>query len=452
MSKSRLIFVSVAAVLIIVLIGGFLYWFKGVPHKPKEVTLTFWGVFDDSDNYSGLIAAFKNDQLMQERSPKDVAIEYRKFEYEDYEKSLRDAWSRGQGPDIFLIHNTWLPNYQEYITPYPQADKDDMNFDLYKQSFMSVATYDFTRGGQIYAAPLSIDTLALYYNKDILEEYYRENPSESNILEPPTTWSDFIDRVGVVTKKDEWGNLQRAGAAMGTANNINRSTDILYLIMLQTGTQMVSDDFTKAEFAKTTTADGSVYNPGERSLEFYTDFANPKKKIFTWNRQKDYSIDEFAEGDVAMMLGYSYLIGSLEKKSPNLNYGIAPAPQLAQAQKPLNYANYWGLSVPRFSKDTKTAWDFIKFASERENVATYLSSTKRPTARADLVTWQEQEMPELATFIRQGLSAKSWYQANPDAIEKIFLEMIEKINYNSSTISRAINDAAKEVTNLMRGI
>ena len=450
MSKSRLIFVSVAAVLIVILIGGFYIWFKG--GKPKEVTLTFWGVFDDSDNYSGLIANFKQDQLMKKRNPKDVTIEYKKFEYEDYERSLRDAWNLGQGPDIFLIHNTWLPQYQQHIYPYPQTKNSEINYDLYVQSFMPVTTNDFTRGGQIYAIPLSIDTLALYYNKDILEALYRENIDGATILEPPLTWSDFIDRVGVVTEKDEWGNLQKGGAALGTANNINRATDILYLIMLQTGTKMVSDDYTRADFARTTTVEGAAYNPGERSLEFYTDFANPRKKVYTWNRKKDYSIDEFSEGDVAMMLGYSYLIGSLEKKSPNLNYGIAPAPQLAQAQQPVNYANYWGLSVPRFSKNIETAWDFIEFSSKRDNVAAYLGSTKRPTARVDLVTWQQQEMPELAVFAGQGHSARSWYQSSSDAIEKIFLEMIEKISLSKATISRAINDAAKEVTNLMGGI
>ena len=151
-----------------------------------------------------------------------------------------------------------------------------------------------------------------------------------------------------------------------------------------------------------------------------------------------------------MMLGYSYLIGTLEKKNPNLNYGIATAPQITESQKPVNYANYWGLSVPRFSQNTTIAWDFIKFASSQNSAQYYLNNTKRPTARLDLVTWQEQTMPELAVFARQGLTAQSWYQIKPDKIEKIFLDMIEKINLNQTTIPKAINDAAKEINLLMR--
>ena len=32
-----------------------------------------------------------------------------------------------------------------------------------------------------------------------------------------------------------------------------------------------------------------------------TDFANPKKSVYTWNVQQHYSIDAFIEGKVAMM-------------------------------------------------------------------------------------------------------------------------------------------------------
>jgi multiple sugar transport system substrate-binding protein len=449
MSKSKLIFAGVTVFLIIFLVGGFALWFKSFG-KPEEVTLTFWGVFDDPSSYAGIIGSFKQEQLALKRNPKDVTIEYKKFEYGSYEKELDDAWDIGQGPDIFLIHNTWLPKYQSDISPFPPPKKEGMNYESYTQSFMPVATQDLTRSGQIFAFPLSVDTLALYYNKDILQEYYQQNLEEPEILKPPTTWTELIDRLEVVTDKDEWGTLGKAGMALGTASNINRASDILSLIMLQTGTKMVSDDFASAAFDRTTTVDGAAYNPGEKSLEFYTSFADPTKTVYTWNNKKDYSIDEFAEGDVAMMLGYSHSIGSLQKKSPNLNYGIAPVPQLAQAKNSVNFANYWGLSVSRFSQNKELAWEFIEFASRYKNVWDYLTRTNRPTARIDLIANQESEMPEISIFAKQGRTAKTWYQADSGETERIFLEMIDKIVFTKSTISRAINDAAKEVTALMR--
>ena len=91
--------------------------------------MNFWGVFDDGDKYAPLIAKFQQEYLKQRGNPK-VIINYKKFDYGTYRKDLKDAWSAGQGPDIFMIHNTWLPTYEQYIAPYNQIRKNDMNIDL----------------------------------------------------------------------------------------------------------------------------------------------------------------------------------------------------------------------------------------------------------------------------------------------------------------------------------
>jgi multiple sugar transport system substrate-binding protein len=450
MSKSRLIFFSVVGFLVIILVGGFYIWFKG--GKPKEVTLNFWGVFNDADQYSGLIAKFRQEQLALKRSPKKITINYKKFaSYEEYERALVEAWTgKIKGPDIFMIHDTWLPNYQQYIYPYPQTNKSPMNAQLYQQTFMPVASYDFLRNGQIYAIPLSIDTLALYYNKDILDEMYRNNPDEAWVLNAPKTWDDVIKLAEYTAQKDEWGNIGRSGIALGTANNIKRAQDILSLIMLQSGTQMVADDFLSTTFDRTVTVSGAAYNPGEQSLQFYTDFANPRKKVYTWNTQKNYSIDEFSDGNLTMMVGYSYLMSTIDKKNANLAYEIGTAPQLKDSKKPVNYANYWGLSVPRTASRPQEAWDFIEFSSRSENVFLFLNAANCPTARMDMISWQEKEMPKLGVFARQGLTAQSWYQINSASADKVFLEMIGNVNMGKATPARAINEASSALTLLMQ--
>jgi len=441
MSSSRRLFLIILGVLVFVLVGGFIIW--KIPREPDEVNLEFWGVFDDSDHYAPLIAKFNQSYPW-------IKIKYKKFPYEEYERSLLEAWATGGGPDMFLMHNTWLPKHQSHIYPYPQDKKSPLNTEAYKQTFMPVATSDFVSGGQIYAIPFYSDNLALYYNKGILEELFRNNPDDSWILEPPETWDEFINLVKYVTDKDEWGNIRRAGAAIGTTENINRASDILSLIMLQSGTQMVSSDLYSATFNKTTAVDGQAYNPGERSLRFYTDFANPRKNIYTWNTNRDYSIDDFAEGDVAMIFGYSYLIDTIKKKNPSLQFEVAPMPQIQEATTPINYANYWAPTVSRLSQKVEEAWTFIEFCSREENVFLYLNATNRPTVRRGLISWQEKEMPNLAVFAKQGLTAKTWYQIDSDAVERIFLDMINKVNLSPTSVSGAINEAAQELTVLMQ--
>jgi len=439
MSSSRLKFFVIAGILAFVLIGGFIIW--QIPRTPHEITLEIWGVFDDSDQYAPLINKFNKTYPW-------VKINYKKLTYEEYERALLEAWALGKGPDIFLIHNTWLPKYQSHAYPLPYDKRNPLTAQDYRKTFMPVASYDFVRGDKIYAMPLFIDTLALYYNEGIFEEMYLNNPDEKWILTPPKTWDDLIKTVNYVAKKDEWGNIERAGIAMGTSNNINRASDILSLIMLQSGTKMISDNLKSAIFDRSTIVNGVSYNPGERSLNFYTDFANPRKKVYTWNIKRDYSIDDFSEGDVAMMIGYSHLIDTIKKKNPNLKFKVVPIPQIKESLAPVNYANYWAPAVSVSSEHKKEAWDFIRFASAPENVWLYLWRTNRPTARPDMISYQEKEMPQLKAFARQGVTAQSWYQIDNNAIEKIFLEMIEKVNYNRASASRAINEAAKKVTSL----
>jgi len=44
---------------------------------------------------------------------------------------------------------------------------------------------DFLYQGQPYASPLSINTLALFYNRDLL--------NEAGIVLPPVTWEEFVN-------------------------------------------------------------------------------------------------------------------------------------------------------------------------------------------------------------------------------------------------------------------
>ncbi|MFH1671346.1 MAG: extracellular solute-binding protein [Candidatus Portnoybacteria bacterium] len=397
----------------------------------KAVELEFWGAFDDSDIWQELIGQFN------QKYPK-TQIKYYKKTYADYEKDLLEAMATGRGPDIFMIHHTWLTRYSDRIVTAPE---DQITFKDVQDNFVDVVLDDFALNGSIGALPLGVDTLALYYNKDILNTV--------GIPQPPSTWEEFIEDVEKITQKDERGNIIRAGAALGTARNINRSTDILSLLMIQSGVEMVSDQRDRAVFDQSTDYQGERYSGGQRSLEFYTDFANPLKAVYTWNNRMHYSIDAFYEGKVAMMFNYSYHIPTIRAKAPYLNFGIAPMPQIKTSTSDVNYANYWGLTVSRNSKDSERAWQFITWLSQKENHQKYLELSGKPSARRDLIISQKTD-PDLGVFAQQALSARSWYQADSLAIEQVLADMIESVVVGGSIIAEAIQKAAGQITLLMR--
>ena len=399
--------------------------------RPDEVELEFWGVFDDSDLYRSLIEEFK-----QQFS--HITIRYYKKTYQTYEKDLLEAMATGRGPDIFMIHNTWLARYNDRIWAAPF---DFITLKQFQDNFVDVVVDDFVLDGFIGAIPLSVDTLALYYNKDIL--------NTSGIAEPPRTWEEFLSDVETLTVKDERGNIVRAGASLGTARNINRSTDILSLLMLQSGTQMINSQKTRATFERSVDLDGERFYPGERTLEFYIDFANPLKSIYTWNTRMHYSIDAFYEGQAAMMFNYSYHIPTIRAKSPYLNFAVSEMPQIDSVSADINYANYWGLTVSHNSEDFEPAWQFIVWLTQKEQAKKYLELAEKPTARRDLVDSQKDD-PDLGVFAEQSLTARSWYQVDNLVIETILADMIESVVRGEATIKDSILRAVNRVNLLMQ--
>lgn len=397
-----------------------------------RVAVEFWGVFDDRTDFDKVIRDF------QSQNP-NIAVVYRQFSFEDYEREVVNALAAGTGPDIWMIHHTWLPKHIDKLMPLPASikglDQPLMTFRDFQNQFVEVAVQDLTLNNQIYALPLYVDTLALYYNRDLF--------NSAGITSPPKDWDEFNDAVERLTKTDASGNIIKSGAAIGTSGNINRSTDILMSLMLQSGVRMTDIDNTSATFSRT------VNNTpvGEVALRYYTDFANPNVRTYTWNNSQHYSIDAFVEGRTAMMFNYSHQTEILSQRAVRLNYAVAPMPQINAADIK-NYANYWAVAVSKNSLASNEAWRFVSYLTSWEGASNYLAQTMRPSARRDIVELQKNDL-RLSGFAIQGLTAKSWYQVDNFATESIFAEMIDDVNFGRLSVREALQNAETEVNVLM---
>ncbi|MBI2062497.1 MAG: extracellular solute-binding protein [Candidatus Yanofskybacteria bacterium] len=434
MNTNKIFYVLVASIAVAVFITVILI-LRGIGGgvATQSATLEFWGVFDDRSAFDKVIRDF------QAQNP-GIKVLYQQFSYEDYERSLIDALASGTGPDIVMIHNTWLPKHGDKLKALPATipglKQPLLTIQSYKADFVDVAFNDFVFNNQIFALPLYVDTLALFYNKDIL--------NSAGITRPPRDWEEFNSDVETITRLDNSGQIIQSAAAIGTARNINRSTDLLSALMIQTGVRMTDADNMGASFA------GRVSNTpvGELALKYYTDFANSSVRTYTWNDIQHYSVDAFTEGKTAMMFNYSHQAEVLKNKSSRLNFGIAPMPQVSSTDIK-NYANYWGVGVSTGSKNPNEAWKFTAYLASKEGAQSYLSETLRPSARRDLIELQKNDL-DLGVFAVQALSARSWYQIDNTAIESIFADMIDDVNFRRSSAKDSIENAESRVNVLMQ--
>ncbi len=428
---------------------------KSTATATVPVTLVYWRVFDGQDAFDDII---KNYQALHPF----VKIEYRKLRASEYETELLNALAEDRGPDIFSIHNTWVRKYQSKISPMPDTTtmafmvtqgtiKKEVIPELrttrtlslkeIRDNFVDVVGKDvILADNKIYGLPLSVDTLAMFYNKDLL--------NNAGVSEVPKYWNrDFLQAIKKLTKQDPKRGLIQSGIAMGGSSNIERYSDILATLMLQNGATMINDGnqvrFNMIpDFAKDT-----GYNPGMEALRFYTDFANPTKESYAWNNELNNSLEMFINGNLAIMFGYAYDIPLIKAGAPKLNFSIAKFPQI-EGNPPtnINFANYWVETVSKKSQHANEAWDFIQFITREEQAKIYLAKTQKPTALRSLVASQKEE-DLVGVFADQVLTARSWYRGkNVTAAEDAIKEMIDTVIANGTEkLQNIINNAANKV-------
>lgn len=404
----------------------------GTTQKAK-ITIKMWKPFVDSDKMNTIISAYK-------KANPNVTIEYTKKNIENYESDLLNALAAGNGPDIFSINNTWLPQYLDKITPAPESLYTVRD---YKDQFVDVVSNDLIRDNKIYGTAMWVDSLALYYNKDIM--------GTAGIATPPKTWDQLARDVRKIKTQDSSGYFTRSGLAAGDISNVNRGQDIIYLLMLQAGALPWSSDGRSPQFANNVQIDGQSVNPGVIGVDFYTSFANPATENYNWNTNSDYSVDAFANGRAAYLYGYSYTRAQINAKAPNLNYDVANVPQYDLSKPSINYSTYFAEVVSKQSSKAvqAAAWDFLKFATSKQALDAYYAKDKQPSSRRDLISLQTSDL-EIGVFAHANLTAKSFPKYDEPKYDGIFADVVNGILRGGQTVQQALSRAQTQAGALVR--
>lgn len=419
----------------IILIGGgvlfliiivLIFSFGSKPPPPPKVTLTIWGM-EPKSNFSPLIDAYK-------AARPNVTINYVEFDENNYRQKVLDALASASGPDIFMIKSKSLLRDLYKLYPAPQTQ---INLVTLRSLFPQVVEDDFVYQNNIYALPLYIDSLALFYNQD----YF----NSKQIIGPPANWDEFVGVSSRLKVLDSSFNIISAGAAFGfSERNVFYAPHILKLLMKQLNIPV----FDKSGYANFSARD----EKGAEVLSFYTSFTNPKTSNYVWPRDFENSIDAFARGKVAMIFAYHKDISKILNKNPYLNFKIAQAPQVKDSQVNYSYADYWALAVSRQSQNPTWAWDFIIYVTSNPQVAeNYINTTQKPPALKSLIAKYIND-PNLGVFAGQALSARSWPELDMEKTNEILNDIIEGVVFGKFSSSQGIKLAEEQINQILRGL
>jgi len=392
-----------------------------------------------------------------------------------------------EAPDIFSVRAEDLPKYAPQLAGAPDTLFDEAagkkktgdNSVQYVQNLFlpaaskSVVLNEPTTGTpKVYGLPLAIDTLALFYNKTLVDKTVTnlkdnlksERPVSAEELKtikkkiqtPPKTWTELTEIIPYL-RITSGTDISQAAIAMGTSKNVERSYDILQSIMLQNGTQLTSDELDTATFNLSQSAAVGQKNPGEEALKFYLRFSNPQDSLYTWNDKMPNSVDAFMSGQTVMMFHYASTYRFIINESPTMKNSIdvAPLPQTIDPTSPVNaerlktMSRMWVETVPSAKADAtrqKAAWTFVQFITDKTHSKTYLNAMKLSSALKEGT-----DKAKFAAFNEQKTRADTWYKGHKAlSIDQLFIMMIDDAESGRKSTKEALDATAAEVTSYLQ--
>jgi multiple sugar transport system substrate-binding protein len=107
-----------------------------------------------------------------------VKFVYTEIKTENYEKELLDSFINSESPDIFLMNNEQIGKFKKLVSPLDLSQKN-YNINNFRKEYPTIIEEEAILDGKLYMLPFSIDSLALYYNRNIFDSL--------SIPTPPST-------------------------------------------------------------------------------------------------------------------------------------------------------------------------------------------------------------------------------------------------------------------------
>ncbi|MFE3519042.1 ABC transporter substrate-binding protein [Streptomyces sp. NPDC059166] len=286
-------------------------------------------------------------------------------------KALRMASSKSL-PDVLQLDASEMPTFAEAGGLIPLKDLGLTTQDI-PEGIVDFGSYD----GTYYGAARTVNTLALFYNKDTLDKAG---------LKVPTTWAEMRDTAKKLTRGKRYGLALSAG---GAEDGVFQFTPFMW----SNGgdeTKLDSPEVAEAlDYWKALLKDGSL-----------------SKSTVNWT-QADVN-DQFMAGNAAMMINGPWQVETLNSKK-GLNWGIAEIPVPDAGDDSVGPLGGGVLTVPNTgdSEREKTAAKIIGCMSgEQEEISYAINSWMVPANSKAAAVWRT-KTPELAALAGQVATARS---------------------------------------------
>ncbi|MBO9590046.1 extracellular solute-binding protein [Devosia sp.] len=359
------------------------------------------------------------DQLIEkfEAANPDITVKQTTFPYADYQTRVVAAKVAGQGPDVVQLFYGWTDQFVNGGLIQPLDPAVFPHAEIEADFFPIVSA--MKRGEDYYGLPTAVRSLALFYNKALLDEAG---------VQPPNTLDELLAVAEATTKRDGSGNITTAGITMDMAGQDHHWWR--EVLIRQNGG--VPYD-----------AEGNVaYNDaaGAAALKFYTDLQTEKNVGLVGFMDEGQAA--FRAGMAAMTIDGTFRLGAFAGNP--FEWGVVELPADANGMRS-NYSSYFanGIGATSTGEELVAAQKFLQYISSPEAMEIWLNTVGELPARRDVALTEANLADPIRGPFLKGLEYAQTTQFYDEAAQRqTAIDMVNRVLLEGQSIEDSIAQAA----------
>lgn len=421
----QIIVISVFGVLIVITLIV-LFLDKGSGNSKKAVELSLWGTVP-SVNVQAVLTATDADAA-------GIKVTYKQIDSANFDEQLIESLASGTGPDAIIIPQDSIIRYQDKLYPIPYASLSQRGF---MDTYVGEAELFLDTDG-ILGVPFSIDPLVAYWNRDMF--------GSAGISQPPQYWDEFLRLAESLTVRGSTNAISKSAVSIGEFSNVTNAKEILSAMALQAGVPITARSVSSGKLESAINLSANF----QSVVNFYVEFANPVKSVYTWSRSLPNSQAMFTSGDLGVYFGFGSELPKIKAKNPNLDFDITYFPQARNTSSKTTFGRIYAVSAVKWSSKVSSAMQLALIFGSQAGVKAWSESSGLPPVRRDLLSVKPSN-PYAVIYYDSALWSKGWLDPDSARTKKIFQDMVESITSGWMTTPQAVNQAAAQMGNLLGG-
>ncbi|SHN26911.1 extracellular solute-binding protein [Gracilibacillus kekensis] len=390
----------------------------------EEITLILWHI-ETGPSGEAIEAAVDR---FEEKNP-NVTVEVSQQENDPYKSQLSVAMGGGNPPDVF---HSWGGGWLKQFVDSDQVVDitDSVDASLYNEAALSVSTFE----DSIYGAPVSMDVVPVFYNKEIFEEYG---------IEEPETYEDLLGIVETLTSNDI------TPFALANQTKWTGSFYLMYMAERLGGPELFNEAFERSG----RTFDDEAYIEAGQKIQELVEMGAFPEGVNGMNYDTGQSRQLLYTNSAAMMVMGGWLVNNVRDEMPEFEekLGFFLFPSIEGGEGEQNHV-VGGVSpvfsVAKQSEHPEMAAELVNELASLET-ATQLSNNAGSISAVNGVEYEDPYIQEMSDILESSEAMQTYYdQTLPPELAQTHLDTTQAIFGLSMTPEEAmaeVEEKAKEV-------